>query len=330
MNSPTPHKNLIISGIAALLILSVGIYVKIPTKNKQLALQKESASLLANSTSTDLATRDSDGDGLPDWEERLYGTDPFNPDTDGDGTPDGKEVAEGRDPRKAGPDDKLPVIQDPHFATSSTDVEGIKKEFFAKYLAEQSKEIRETTYRDLITDFNPKKYIPKAELTDLNITSDNSTDALRKYGNAFGLLIKKYTAPTHRTEEDILSDGLKTKNDETLKELQLPAVAYLNFSNDLKALPVPVGLAKEHLLIVNGYEGMYQGLIGMKTLFSSPVDGAAGYQRYTLSRIDVTTGYAGVVSYFANHGVTFTKDEPGYPLYINTVASKEATSTPSL
>jgi serine/threonine protein kinase len=35
---------------------------------------------------------DSDGDGLSDAEERLIGTDPFNPDTDGDGLSDGEEV----------------------------------------------------------------------------------------------------------------------------------------------------------------------------------------------------------------------------------------------
>lgn len=35
---------------------------------------------------------DSDGDGLSDAEERLIGTDPFNPDTDNDGLRDGEEV----------------------------------------------------------------------------------------------------------------------------------------------------------------------------------------------------------------------------------------------
>ncbi|MCY1043439.1 Ig-like domain-containing protein [Corallococcus sp. bb12-1] len=38
---------------------------------------------------------DTDGDGLPDAEEALIGTDPTNPDTDGDGIPDGVEVKVG-------------------------------------------------------------------------------------------------------------------------------------------------------------------------------------------------------------------------------------------
>ena len=41
---------------------------------------------------------DSDGDGLTDVEEDLYGTDPNNPDSDGDGFFDGEELIGGYDP----------------------------------------------------------------------------------------------------------------------------------------------------------------------------------------------------------------------------------------
>jgi len=41
---------------------------------------------------------DSDGDGLSDWQEVVYGTDPYDPDTDGDGLSDGDEVERGTDP----------------------------------------------------------------------------------------------------------------------------------------------------------------------------------------------------------------------------------------
>lgn len=50
---------------------------------------------------------DHDYDGLADWEEELYGTDPNNPDTDGDGYLDGEEVASGYNPAKKAPNDKL-------------------------------------------------------------------------------------------------------------------------------------------------------------------------------------------------------------------------------
>lgn len=42
-------------------------------------------------------TRDEDADGLKDWEEAIFRTDPLVADTDADGTPDGEEVKQGRD-----------------------------------------------------------------------------------------------------------------------------------------------------------------------------------------------------------------------------------------
>ena len=45
------------------------------------------------------ATRDSDGDGIPDEvERRVYGTSPSRADTDGDGIPDAIEIVGGTDP----------------------------------------------------------------------------------------------------------------------------------------------------------------------------------------------------------------------------------------
>ena len=45
-----------------------------------------------------LVLPDSDGDGLNDWEEEVFGTDPLNPDTDGDGYSDSLELLSGYNP----------------------------------------------------------------------------------------------------------------------------------------------------------------------------------------------------------------------------------------
>lgn len=50
---------------------------------------------------------DDDKDGLSNWEEAIYGTDPKNADSDGDGFLDGEEVLSGRNPAKKGPSDLL-------------------------------------------------------------------------------------------------------------------------------------------------------------------------------------------------------------------------------
>lgn len=51
--------------------------------------------------------KDSDNDGLRDWEEELFHTDPFDPDTDNDGYLDGEEVNSGHNPLVKAPGDEL-------------------------------------------------------------------------------------------------------------------------------------------------------------------------------------------------------------------------------
>ncbi|MEK7099499.1 MAG: hypothetical protein AAB916_03190, partial [Patescibacteria group bacterium] len=52
-------------------------------------------------------TRDADTDGLKDWEEAIFRSDPHNPDTDADGTNDGDEIKQNRDPLVPGPHDAM-------------------------------------------------------------------------------------------------------------------------------------------------------------------------------------------------------------------------------
>ena len=325
-----PHKQLLISGLIGLAVVAIGLLVSGKAQifsDKKLATQEfPRGDVLALATSTSYSDRDSDADGLPDWEEHLFGSDPLKFDTDGDGTPDGEEVRLDRDPAKvntaakgATPNDVLPSIQDPHFASSSTDILGIKKDYFAKFLRTEGDSVRKDTFKNLLKRFDPATVVAKNQLVDLNASSDNSIEALRAYGNSFGLLIEKYSKRSHRTEEAILLDASKASSSVILKELQLPAIDYKNFSQELKILMVPTSMAPSHLKIVNGYEQMGKGLLAMQSLYSDPIVGAGGYQGYTLGRVGVTEGYAEIVVQFIKQEVSFTAGEPGYPFYANTV-----------
>ncbi|NBD74245.1 hypothetical protein GVX82_04380, partial [Patescibacteria group bacterium] len=84
------------------------------------------------------AERDTDGDGLQDWEEGIWKTDRRNPDTDGDGTPDNEEILADRDPLVPGPNDMLAETAATTTA-SSTPVAGdltqeLSRNFFGPYL----------------------------------------------------------------------------------------------------------------------------------------------------------------------------------------------------
>lgn len=70
-------------------------------------LQEATLGIVGIATPTPAPARDTDGDGISDFQETYWKTDAGNPDTDNDGFSDGEEVLSGHDPAKEGPDDLL-------------------------------------------------------------------------------------------------------------------------------------------------------------------------------------------------------------------------------
>ena len=89
------HKNVIMSAVVALSIFLIALI----TLREQGGISDEQTliaqTLPATQTTTDI---DTDRDGLPDWKEKLYGSDINKLDTDGDGTNDGAEITQARNP----------------------------------------------------------------------------------------------------------------------------------------------------------------------------------------------------------------------------------------
>ena len=98
------------------------------------------APTLTTFTESPALAKDSDNDGLKDWEEELWKTDKNKADTDGDGTLDGQEIKLGRNPLVKGPNDKLSketVADKVNTQTEKdlTDTEKFSRELFLKIIA---------------------------------------------------------------------------------------------------------------------------------------------------------------------------------------------------
>ena len=97
-----PNKKILFLIVFILLIFAGWFYFS-DYKNKQtqyIAEQEKSPLVVALDTTSKLDA-DSDSDGLKDWEELLWKTDPSKTDTDGDGTNDNEEISLNRNPLKA-------------------------------------------------------------------------------------------------------------------------------------------------------------------------------------------------------------------------------------
>lgn len=79
--------------MAGFLLTRIGLYFK---HSVDVASRVRGESTIGKEENNLLA--DSDNDGIADYDEASYQTDPFNPDTDGDGFLDGEEIVAGTDP----------------------------------------------------------------------------------------------------------------------------------------------------------------------------------------------------------------------------------------
>jgi len=259
---------------------------------------------------------DSDRDGLPDWKELLYHTDPKRADTDGDGTPDGTEMREGRDPTVPGPNDRISYLRG--LEATTTSISAARRKFLEAYLRQAGRQIQEDTFKQIVSTFDSRPFTSKYALSDLFVDPASGTSTYREFGNTFGKTIDRYLSAGVRSEDDIVDELSRVREDpqksrSVLAELERPAAHYRNFAADLSKLRVPLELSQYHLLIVNGYDIMSRSLLEMKKLYDNPVQGAGAYQAYMRAKYDVTRGYAGLVVSFARRGVVFERSEPGAP-----------------
>jgi hypothetical protein len=326
----TPSKRIrVLLIIAVVLIIGLIGYRlfgnKLFAKNQQANLQMVSPELSAQSDV------DTDGDGLKDWQEALWGSDPKNSDTDNDGTADGEEVATGRDPIVPGPNDALSVTR-PQTATStasstsfdSSDPYGagdnstdkLAREMFTQFMANggsdnssgMSSDTQQQIVNQSVSDIQTPSITPSYSLTDLHLANSDSKSALQTYADSLAKVSKKtlqsYASADPNTAA--FTDLIEAFNEE---------------AKALIAIPAPGTIATLHLNLVNNYDEMYQGFKLLNTYSATdPVKALFAIQAIQSFQANQAQVYAQLASYFEKNDILFDKNGPGFSL-INATSS---------
>lgn len=205
------------------------------------------------------ADKDSDGDGLKDWEEAIFQTDPHKADTDGDGTLDGKEIADGRNPLKVGPDDKLeaPKVEVSDELQNHSDVQQVANSGNITQMIMQQvlknhglKELTNVKNAGSISDEmlgylaqlknQTKEFSPDAiPDSQLHISDDSSSDAVKAYFNATAAIYEQYAKAQNIDDFSIIRDAFTEKSSDPLTQLQQPMETTALMRTDIQAITVP-------------------------------------------------------------------------------------------
>lgn len=253
-------------------------------------------------------TIDSDLDGLRDWQEVLWGTDPANPDSDGDKTSDGDEVYGNRNPAVAGPNDAL---DQPEAKTQTAQIyagvktnsltDNISKEMFYSLL--QTKKARGVAFssEDLqniatsIANETLQEKITYTKYTAAAIATfpDNDLERGETYGQEFGDAYLNMLVTVDNGPEDSV----------------FIAKQFEDLSKELSILYVPQSLEKSHTELVNGMYNIAVVLVIANDYEKDPIRAMLALKAYQRLSEEQKTLLTAIANYFRRSDILFSDRE---------------------
>lgn len=300
-----------------------------------------------------IAAKDSDGDGLPDWEEALYGADPRVTDTFHLGMTDGEAVAKGLIVPKAiaditvatstpttrnGIDYAAAGLAAP---TEGTLTDAFAKSFFTLYVA--AKQANGGT--DLTADQTSvlanqalsqffQNLVPATDfktVTDLNV-SGTGPDALRAFAVAAEAVLKKNTTDATMSEIEYFQAALESGDASAITHLASLAKAYRNSAAGLAMLPVPQELAATDLAIVNAIMRLSEIDADFARVNTDPLAAMLALQQFRQTELAGEQAFTALADTYAAEGIVLPNGTPGAS-FVNIMANiaarqQAATQTP--
>ncbi len=315
----TPSKKILLLCFISLFFFGTIVYIFFHFGRKETYVSDTTATSTAESA---ILAKDSDNDGLKDWEEQLWKTDLQNPDSDADGTVDGAEIKLGRNPLVAGPNDKLDsttVAEKINTETDAdlSDTEKFSRELFLKIIAaEQSQNPSQADFQNFL-DATMANEVAAQKATlytagDFRVDTEETPETIKAYGNAIATILKTPPPQKLEYEIDIVNRAEANKDPSELKKLNANITAHKIVESALLKLTVPKSAVQVHLALINGASGMAWSLTGLSYILTDPLKALPGVARYPQNFQDFFSAIHSLRDYLKNTNTVFDPTDAGY------------------
>jgi hypothetical protein len=241
-----------------------------------------------------IEAKDSNNDGIMDWEEQL-----------------GRRVIGSVDDLGA-ESTSTAVYTEP---TTLTDK--FARSFFEDYIrAKDTTAFQESQEAFLLTSIDAIEDDTQMALYtrhDINATVD-SESAIREYGNRVSEIVTVHSVKNDN-EANILARALDQNDPEILKQLEPTRDAYEKVLRDTLLVPTPHSLVDEQLDLVNTYQAILTDIIAMERAFTDPLYTLARMKRYEDDALGLLYAYINILKATDEAGIIYANDEPGVFLY---------------
>ena len=286
-----PSKQFIKRGSIAIGIVALILIVQTAWFQK-LVFHREKNQVVSQ-TVGDYVGKDTNGNGVADWEERLWGLDPSVLYTNG--VPNAQIIEQKK---------KSLGVQEAN-SEPLDDTDRLARELFTLTAAlGQSDDIDKQTLADIATKLGNSVDIKEVNnqysLKDLTVVPTTQA-SLQTYHDRLKAAFLKYNLNTPDIE--ILANALDTEDTSQLEQLKQTEVVYRSIAKDIKAIPVPVGLASADLNLVNSFAGIGISMTYMTELDDNSLAALVGLAIYKNYNTKLTTATTAITAYFTQYGI---------------------------
>lgn len=306
----------IYAALCASAVLVLGAYL-LATHGARTPLAEASteSALLAQ-----VAARDSDNDGLPDWEESLYGTDPHNPDTRGLGMTDGEAVNRGLVVPRA-------VVPDPANSTSATSTESAPttltdiflRNFTTLYLSAkeqasgatltsaQTSQLADQAVNNLLDNLT----LATSPRTAADLTvSGSGPNALRGYAAAAEVVFLAHKSTATTSEMRYFRSAVDGNSGATT-QLSAIAASYRDDAAGLLVLPVPQELQGADLALINALRHLSDIIDDLARVTDDPLASMLALRLYPSAAANLAHAFVTFADAYDGANITLSPQEPG-------------------
>lgn len=246
-------------------------------------------------TIKELVIKDSNTNGIPDWEETLWGLDP---------TKNGDENRTIILAKKAELNKKN--------GNSDSDKPLTKNEVLSRELLTLVVSLKQTNSltpeaQDLIADEIGKQVIV-AEPADLYTKKDihsvlTTTTTTKAYRADLKKINDKYFDQDIGGELPLIAQALDNKDSQALKLLLDTGDAYKNFGEDLTKINVPSSLVEQNIILANAYNNTGEAILSMKDMIDDPLSGMRAIVQYKKYYDVIVSDIENIGSFFEKNGI---------------------------
>lgn len=268
--------------ISILLVIVVFITLFFTIKGV-ISLFKNSKSTKGDSESTtmivgNIIQKDSNFNGIADWEEYLWGLDPNK------NGPENKEFISSKKKALLQSVDTLPSDD----SKTITDNDLLSQQFLATIVSLQlTGDLNEESMNSVSEALGKNieaTSIPDIYTSNMLTIKGDSTIANTTYYDELGKLVTKYINADIGSELIFIVQGLDNKDPQALYAAVTVAEAYQSFGRELIKIPVPMSISSEHLSAANNYEKTGQTIKDLAKILSDPIVGMKAiinYKKYS-------------------------------------------------